>query len=70
MTNCILWVERRVWQMIDGCALRVRRDEHRWKTGHAVWVDRYPETVSSGIGLTDKPFEPRGGVARPPSACV
>jgi hypothetical protein len=56
--------------MIDGCALRARRDERRWRTGHAVWVDRYPRPVSNGTGLTDKTFELRGGVARPSSACV
>jgi hypothetical protein len=41
----------------------------RWRV-HAVWTDRYPGSVSSGIGLTDKTFELRGGVARPPSAGV
>jgi hypothetical protein len=37
---------------------------------HAVWTDRYPGSVSSGIGLTDRTFELRCGVARPPSASV
>jgi hypothetical protein len=37
---------------------------------HAVRTNGYPGSVSSGIGLTDKTFELRGGVARPQSASV